>query len=150
MPSIEKSVLVRHPAADLFALVADIASYPQFLPWCSGARVLSREGESVTAALDIAFHGIRQSFTTVNLQHPVDRIDLKLVEGPFSSLDGAWRFTPLADDACKVALTLDYDFSNFLLQKLVGPVFHQIATTMIDSFVKRADELAARQATGAA
>jgi ribosome-associated toxin RatA of RatAB toxin-antitoxin module len=149
MPSIEKSVLVSHSAADMFALVADIEAYPGFLPWCSGARVLERTAEDVTATIDIQFHGVRQSFTTVNRQAPVERIDLRLVEGPFSKLEGHWHFTALADDACKVALALDYDFSNFILKKLVGPVFHQIATTMIDSFVKRADAVAAERAAGA-
>lgn len=146
MPSIEKSVLVRHSAADMFALVADIETYPDFLPWCSGARVVARDGPNVTAALDISFHGLKQSFTTVNDQHPSDRIELRLVEGPFSQLDGSWRFTPLADDACKVELTLNYDFNNFLLQTLVGPVFHTIATTMVESFVKRADDVGRRAA----
>ena len=142
MANIEKSVLVRHGAAQMFALVADIEAYPQFLPWCGGSRVLSRDGSQVTAEVDIAFHGLSQSFTTVNDQHPDDRIDLRLVKGPFSQLDGGWRFTALADDACKVELVLNYDFNNFLLQTLVGPVFHTIATTMVDSFVKRADEVA--------
>jgi ribosome-associated toxin RatA of RatAB toxin-antitoxin module len=144
MASIEKSVLVRHSAAAMFALVADIEAYPQFLPWCGGSRIVERDGARVTAEVVIDFHGLKQRFTTVNDQHPSDRIDLKLVSGPFSKLDGAWRFTPLADDACKVALTLDYDFDNFLLKNLVGPVFHQIATTMIDSFVRRADDVAQR------
>jgi ribosome-associated toxin RatA of RatAB toxin-antitoxin module len=144
MASIEKSVLVRHSAADMFALVADIESYPQFLPWCSGSRIVAREGPQVTAEVDISFHGLTQSFTTLNDQKAPERIDLKLVKGPFSALDGSWRFTMLADDACKVELSLTYDFNNFLLQQLVGPVFHQIATTMIDSFVKRADEVATR------
>jgi ribosome-associated toxin RatA of RatAB toxin-antitoxin module len=144
MASIEKSVLVRHSAASMFALVADIEAYPEFLPWCSGSRIVERAGSQVTAELDINFHGLKQGFTTVNDQHPDDHIDLRLVSGPFSKLDGSWRFTPLADDACKVALTLDYDFNNFLLSSLVGPVFHQIATTMVDSFVKRADDVASR------
>jgi ribosome-associated toxin RatA of RatAB toxin-antitoxin module len=144
MASIEMSVLVRHSAANMFALVADIEAYPEFLPWCSGSRIVERDGPQVTAELDINFHGLKQSFTTVNDQRPHDHIDLRLASGPFSKLDGSWRFTPLADDACKVALTLDYDFNNFLLSRLVGPVFHQIATTMVDSFVKRADEVASR------
>jgi ribosome-associated toxin RatA of RatAB toxin-antitoxin module len=146
MPSIEKSVLVRHSAASMFALVADIESYPQFLPWCGGSRVLARDGERVTAEIVIDFHGIKQSFTTINDQHPVERIDLRLARGPFSNLDGCWLFKSLADDACRVALTLDYAFDNFLLRGVVGPVFGHIATTMVDSFVRRADEMAARAA----
>ena len=142
MASIAKSVLVQHSAANMFALVADIESYPEFLPWCSGARIVSRDGRAVTAAIEIRFHGIGQSFTTINRQVPCDRIDIELVEGPFSRLEGAWRFSPLGDGACKVELALQYDFNNFLLGKLVGPVFHQIATSMVDSFVKRADAVA--------
>lgn len=126
----------------MFDLVADIESYPEFLPWCDGARIVSREGEKVTAAIDIRFHGIRQSFTTINRQVPCERIDLRLVEGPFSQLEGGWRFMPLGEEACKVELGLQYDFNNFLLAKLIGPVFHQIATSMVESFVKRADALA--------
>ena len=144
MASIEKSVLVRHSAASMYALVADIDAYPQFLPWCGGSRVLERDGDRVTAEIVIDFHGLKQSFTTVNEQHPVDRIDLHLVRGPFSNLEGSWGFAALADDACRVSLTLDYAFDNFLLRGIVGPVFQQIATTMVDSFVKRADDLAAR------
>ena len=144
MSSIEKSVLVRHSAEAMFALVADIESYPAFLPWCGGSRIVEREGEAVTATIDIRFSGISQSFTTVNDQHPHDRIDLRLVDGPFSQLDGSWRFTALSEDASKVELVLNYDFNNFLLKALIGPVFHQIATTMVDSFVKRADEVASR------
>jgi ribosome-associated toxin RatA of RatAB toxin-antitoxin module len=142
MASIEKSVLVQHSAESMFALVADIPSYPEFLPWCGGAEVKARDGSRVTAAITIDFHGIRQSFTTVNDQHPSDRIDMQLVEGPFSQLSGGWTFTPLGADACKVELALDYEFSNFLLDRMVGPVFHQIAGSMVDSFVKRADAVA--------
>ncbi len=142
MASVAKSVLVRHSAESMFALVADIESYPDFLPWCGGTRILSRDGDAVTAAIDIRFHGIGQSFTTINRQVPFERIDMQLVEGPFSRLEGGWRFTPLGDDGCKVELALDYDFNNFLLGKLVGPVFHQIAASMVDSFVMRADAIA--------
>ncbi len=142
MASIAKSVLVQHSVEAMYALVADIEAYPQFLPWCSGARVLAREGATVTAAIDIDIRGIRQSFTTVNDQHPLKRIDMELVEGPFSSLEGGWRFTRLTAAACKVELVLDYEFSNFLLAALVGPVFHQIASSMVDSFVRRADAMA--------
>ena len=147
MASIEKSVLVRHSAESMYALVADIESYPAFLPWCGGSRIVSTDGNVVTAEVVIDFHGLRQRFTTANAQHPPERIDLRLVDGPFSQLDGDWRFTPLAADASKVQLTLNYDFDNFLLKKLVGPVFHQIATTMVESFVKRADDVASRAAT---
>ncbi len=149
MPSIEKSVLVRHSARDLFALVADVDVYQDFLPWCGSSRVVSRDGDRVVAAVEIDFHGIRQRFTTQNTEVPYERIDMQLVDGPFSRLEGGWRFAALGNDACKVTLVLDYAFSSFLLGKLVGPAFARIASSMVDSFVKRADENAGR-ATGTA
>ena len=142
MASVEKSVLVQHSIEEMFALVADIESYPQFLPWCGGARILARDGTTVTAAIDISIHGIQQSFTTINDQHPHKRIDMELVEGPFSRLDGRWCFKKLTAKACKVELSMDYEFNNFILGALVGPVFHQIASSMVESFVRRADAVA--------
>lgn len=144
MPSIEKSVLVQHSAENMFALVEDVESYPRFLPWCGGSRVIARDDAQTTAAIDIDFHGVRQSFTTVNTRHPFERIDMSLVDGPFSQLEGGWRFQSLADDACKVVLVLDYRFSSFILGRLIGPIFEQITASMVDSFVRRADSLASR------
>ena len=141
MPVIEKSVLVRHSAKRMYELVADVEAYPQFLPWCGGARVLARDASGVTAEIDIRFKGLVQSFTTRNVETPFERIDVRLVKGPFSELDGEWRFKPLADDAAKVELRLGYTFNNFLLEHLVGPVFHVIGSTLVDRFTKRADAL---------
>ena len=141
MPVIEKSVLVRHSAQRMYELVADIESYPKFLPWCGGARVVARDASGLTAEIDIRFKGLKQSFTTRNIETPFERIAMRLVEGPFSELEGGWHFTPLAQDACKVELRLAYKFDNFLLERLVGPVFHMIGSTMVDRFTKRADSL---------
>lgn len=139
MSVIEKSVLVRHSARRMYELVADIDSYPKFLPWCGGARVVARDSSGVTAEIDIRFKGLKQSFTTRNIETPFERIAVRLVRGPFSQLEGDWHFTSLAENACKVELRLAYKFDNFFLERLVGPVFHVIGSTLVDRFTKRAD-----------
>ncbi len=141
MKTVTKSVLIWYSPAEMYALVIDVAQYPQFLPWCDRARVVDSEDSGMTAEISIAFSGIRQTFTTRN-QHTADRqVAIKLVNGPFSRLDGEWNFVPLGDGtqrACRVELTLHYGFDNGALSKLVGPVFDRIAASMVDAFVKRA------------
>ncbi|WP_085315922.1 type II toxin-antitoxin system RatA family toxin [Derxia lacustris] len=146
MAVVERSVLVAHPAQRMYDLVTAIEQYPKFLPWCGGARVLSREqradGSSVVlATIEINFKGVRQSFTTQNVQTPASRIDMQFREGPFRMLEGDWRFVPLADDACKVSCRIEYEFASRLLESLVGPVFNHVAGSFVDGFVKRADQL---------
>ena len=141
MKTVHKSVLIWYSAAEMFALVTDIARYPQFLPWCDQARVLEETADGVVARIGIAFAGIRQSFTTRNTHEADRRVTLQLLDGPFSRLDGAWEFSPVgvgAERACKVDLVLRYDFDNMALAALVGPVFGKIAGSLVDAFVKRA------------
>jgi ribosome-associated toxin RatA of RatAB toxin-antitoxin module len=144
MKTVHKSVLIWYSAAEMFALVTDVASYPQFLPWCDRAEVLEEDADGMTARVGISFAGLSQSFTTRNT-HVADRkVSLKLVDGPFSKLDGHWDFTPLGDGterACKVNFSLRYDFDNAALAALVGPVFDKIAGSMVDAFVKRATQV---------
>lgn len=141
MPTVNKSALVPYSAEQMFELVNDIESYPVFLPWCRSARVLAREGDEVHATIEIAKGRVRKTFETRNrLQRP-ERIELRLVEGPFSRLHGVWLFQPLRGDACKVSLDLEFDFSSLLMRATVGPVFNRIADTMVDSFCKRADRV---------
>jgi ribosome-associated toxin RatA of RatAB toxin-antitoxin module len=141
MALVEKSVLVEYPAARMYALVEDVASYPRFLPWCGGAGVLSRDGDIVRAEILIDFRGIRQRFSTENRAQPPHSIEMKLADGPFRHLDGSWRFKPLGDQACKIEFRMHYEFSSRLLEKLVGPVFNYIANTFVEAFVKRAEAL---------
>ncbi|HOV19965.1 type II toxin-antitoxin system RatA family toxin [Ottowia sp.] len=144
MKSVHKSVLIWYSAAEMYALVTDVARYPEFLPWCSHARVLAETESGMTAEVGIAFKGVTQSFTTRN-EHTLDReVRLHLVDGPFSRLEGDWVFTPVGDDAqraCRVGLKLDYGFSNNLLAAVVGPVFDRIAGSLVDAFVKRAEQV---------
>lgn len=141
MAEVVKSVLVPYPAQEMFDLVSDVGSYPRFLPWCGGASVELQDDGTRLAQVQIVFGGLRQSFTTRNRHNPGERIDMSLHDGPFRSLTGAWVFLPLNDRACKVSFTLSYHFSTKLMEKLVGPVFEQITTSLIDAFVQRADAL---------
>ncbi|CAN5919834.1 type II toxin-antitoxin system RatA family toxin [soil metagenome] len=144
MKTVQKSVLIWYSAEEMYALVTDVARYPEFLPWCDRARVIDQDATGMTAEVGLAFGGIRQSFTTRNTQIAGREVRLKLVSGPFSNLDGVWKFTPVGEAgerACRVELNLNYGFSNFALQALVGPVFDKIASSLVEAFVKRAEQV---------
>ena len=144
MKTVHKSVLIWHSAAQMFALVTDVASYPQFLPWCDQASVLEKDAQGMTAQVGLSLAGFKQSFTTRNTHIQDRKVDLKLLKGPFSKLDGHWDFTPFGkagDRACKVDFSLRYDFDNAALAALVGPVFDKIAGSLVDAFVKRAGQI---------
>jgi ribosome-associated toxin RatA of RatAB toxin-antitoxin module len=136
---VEKSVLVAHSAQQMFTLVDGVEAYPEFLPWCDSAKVLHRDESRTRATISINYHGARQSFTTENTKDPGRLMTIRLVEGPFRFLDGEWRFTALAEHACKIEFRLHYEFSSRLLGMLVGPVFTYIANTLVDAFVQRAE-----------
>ena len=143
MKTVHKSVLIWFSADEMFSLVTDVDRYPQFLPWCDQASVLSQEEQAMTARVGISFGGIRQSFTTRNAHVAGRQIHMELVEGPFSKLEGQWDFTPLGDGqrACKVEFSLRYDFNSMALAAIVGPVFDKIAGSLVDAFVKRANQV---------
>ena len=122
----------------MFELVDTVEKYPEFLPWCGRSVCTLRDTHVTRATLHINYRGIRQSFSTENTKTAPRLMQIKLVEGPFRMLEGAWRFTDLGGAGCKVELSLRYEFSSRLLEKLVGPVFGYIANSMVDAFVKRA------------
>ena len=140
MTVVNRSALVGHSAEKMYALVADVESYPQFLPWCDRAVVSVNEPGRTVATLHINVRGLKKEFTTENFNRADARIDMKLVSGPFRSLEGSWVFNALSENACKVELTLRYQFASALLEKIAGPAFHDIADTFVDAFVRRADE----------
>jgi ribosome-associated toxin RatA of RatAB toxin-antitoxin module len=141
MKRIRRSAIVEHAAAELYALVEDIESYPQFLPWCVAASVHDRTPASTRASLTVGLKGVRQSFTTQNENRPREAIDMRLVEGPFRSFSAAWRFNPLSADACRIDFSLEYEFSNRFLARLLEPLFDRIADSMVDAFARRADQV---------
>jgi ribosome-associated toxin RatA of RatAB toxin-antitoxin module len=139
--SVDRSALVPYTPREMFELVIDIDSYPRFLPWCHGARILSRDIDEVRARIEFAVGGMTRSFTTRN-RHQINKmIEMHLVDGPFSRLNGFWRFDPLGEEGSKIALFLEYDFSNRVLGMVVGPIFGQIANTLVDAFQQSAVEI---------
>ncbi|MBE03468.1 type II toxin-antitoxin system RatA family toxin [Marinobacter lutaoensis] len=138
---IDKSALVMHSAERMFHLVNDVARYPEFLPWCAGAEVHERDEAQVTASLEIAKGGLRHRLTTRNRLYMPEAIEMNLVDGPFQNLSGRWHFKSLDDNACKVILTLEFEFSGSLSRMTFGPVFSQAANTLVDAFCRRADQL---------
>lgn len=138
MPQIERTILVPYSCKQMFDLVNDIPSYPEFVPGCSGARILDQQGERIDAELQISKAGIQQSFATRNQLHEPHRIDLELLSGPFKSLQGAWHFEAIENGACKVILRLDFEFSSRMLQFAFGKVFNEVNRRMVDAFAKRA------------
>ena len=144
MKTVHKSVLIWYSPQEMYALVTDVAHYPQFLPWCDHAQVVDQDAHGMTSEVGISFSGIRQTFTTRNTHTEPSQVGMQLVKGPFSKLDGVWNFHPLGDGsqrACKVELLLNYGFENATLGKLVGPVFDKIAASLVDAFVKRAQQV---------
>jgi len=141
MPEVTRSVIVGHSPAQMFALIDNVERYPEFLPWCGSAALLSRDETSFRATLEINYRGIRKNFTTENATRPPEEMTIKLVEGPFRTLEGAWRLKALGDRGCRIDFELRYEFSSTLLQKLIGPVFDYIANSLVEAFVKRADRI---------
>ena len=144
MAVVDKSVLVAHPRERMFDLVDRVEDYPLFLPWCGGTTLKSRDEHRTVATIHIAYMGIHQNFTTENTKDAPYLMRIRLLDGPFSRLEGDWRFTPLGDDACKIELRLDYAFSSRLLETVLAPVFSHITNTLVDAFVHRADALFVR------
>lgn len=141
MPVVNKSALVSHSARQMYDLINDVQAYPEFLPWCRSTRLISRDETKLCGELEVARVGIRQKFSTCNLLYPYERIEIRLLEGPFKHLQGEWRFTALREDACKVELELEFGFTGKLINSAFGRVFSQIANTLVDAFCKRAKEV---------
>jgi ribosome-associated toxin RatA of RatAB toxin-antitoxin module len=137
---IRRSALVRHSPEQMFDLVDSVEAYPKRFPWCSSSTVIERNGNVLVARLDLHFAGLRQSFTTRNTAERPHRIDIRLVEGPFRSLDGHWGFTALGDDGCRVSLTLDFDYAG-IGGSVLKLGFQGLASRMVDDFCRAADQL---------
>lgn len=141
MAEVNKSVLVGYSAPRMFALVDAVEKYPEFLPWCGGTELIFRDAQLTRATIQISYRGIKQSFSTENAKCEPQSMRIRLIEGPFKTLEGGWRFTDLGGAGCKIELSLRYEFASRLLEKLVGPVFGYIASSLVDAFVKRAQSV---------
>lgn len=143
MKHVKKSVLLWYSPHEMYELVTAVADYPQFLPWCARAEVLDHTDAAMTARLHLAYAGIRHAFTTRNEHDPDSAVRVRLVDGPFSLLDGHWLFQRVGSEAqaCKIEFELRYAFASLALEAVVSPVFDRIANTFVDSFVKRAAQV---------
>ena len=141
MPRITRSALVPFSAEQMYQLVNDVESYPDFVPGCAGARVMDADDNSMTAAVDVSKAGIKKTFVTRNHLFPGESIDMELVEGPFQKLVGGWKFVALDVDACKIELNLDFEFTNILVEKAFGHVFNELAANMVKAFTQRARDM---------
>lgn len=138
---ISRTALVLHSAKNMYDLVHDVASYPQFLNWCTGARILEQTPELQLACLEISIAGWRQDFTTRNRLQAGERLCLSLVDGPFQHLAGEWNFQPLGDMGCKISLQLEFDFSGGLLNSAFRQGFAHVADRLVQDFSLRADRI---------
>lgn len=141
MARIQRSATVPHTPEQMFALVNDIEAYPQFLPWCRSARVLGEGDDWVRARLEMAKGALHRSFTTRNTLERPQRIRIELEDGPFRKLEGDWHFDPAGNGGCQVSLDLEFEFAGRMLSAVAGPVFSQIASSLVDAFRRRAVDL---------
>ena len=141
MRSVNRSALVPYSPAEMFGLVDDVESYPEFLPWCNDATVHERDADTVEATLELHKGSMSNHFTTRNTLHRPDAIDLALVGGPFRHLEGGWRFQALEDAGCKVSLQLDFQFESMVVDLMFGRFFEDTCNSLVDAFTRRAQAI---------
>jgi ribosome-associated toxin RatA of RatAB toxin-antitoxin module len=141
MWKVNRSALVPYTAPEIFGLVDDIESYPEFVPWCNDATVDSRTGDTVVATLELHKGPVSKHFTTRNTRREFEAIDMELVGGPFSQLTGGWRFREIENEGCRVSLELEFAFENRLLDMMFGAFFKAAGDTLVDAFTARARDV---------
>ncbi|CAV17637.1 MULTISPECIES: SRPBCC family protein [Vibrio] len=141
MPKVTRSALVSFSADQMFSLVNDVARYHEFLPGCSGSRVIESSDSAMVASVDVSKAGISKTFTTSNRLADGAEILMELVDGPFKKLQGGWYFTPLDDQACKVELKLEFEFSSRMIEMAFGKVFNELTSNMVSAFTQRAKQV---------
>lgn len=141
MPEISRSALLPYPASFMYDIVNQVEAYPEFLPWCGGARLHQADDTSMEASINISVGGLNQWFKTRNSMVPGKSIEIELVDGPFKRLHGHWRFSALEDEGSKIELVMKFEFKRGLAAAVIAPAFTRIANTMVDSFCQRAREL---------
>ncbi len=141
MPKIKRQKIVPYSQQAMYSLVNDVTRYKEFVPWCQKSEVLSRHESELQGELTFAKGGFNKSFTTHNRLHPYHQVDISLVNGPFKHLDGHWQFEDYGNGHCKVSLNLEFEFSTRVLELLFGPLFNQVANTLVDVFCQRARDV---------
>ncbi|HKU40969.1 MAG TPA: type II toxin-antitoxin system RatA family toxin [Polyangiales bacterium] len=139
MKEVKRSALVPYTAEQMFALVEDIESYPQFLPWVAAAQLVERTAQAVVGRLEMHRAGLREVVTTRNVLTPPREINLALVAGPFKTLEGRWTFEPIGEDrGTRVSLSIRFEFANSMLNLLLSRSFEKSCNELVDAFVARA------------
>ncbi len=140
MTIVKKSRCVNYSCEQMYNLVNDVENYAEFLPYFSKTEVHHRDADEVRATLVIAAAGMSKSFTTCNRLQTNKMIEIRLIEGPFSHLEGFWRFDEIPE-GCQISFDLEFDVAGRMFSKLLGPVFEQVTDLMVDSFCDRAKEI---------
>ena len=141
MATLERSALVPFSAERMFALVNDVRRYPEFVPWCAGAEVLAETDALIEASLRLKRGGVEHRFTTRNTLTPFTAMRLELVDGPFTTFTGDWTFKALGEDACKIGLTLTFQYRGRLATAALGALLSSSADTLVEAFCQRAKAL---------
>ncbi|MCP4187926.1 MAG: type II toxin-antitoxin system RatA family toxin [Gammaproteobacteria bacterium] len=141
MPEIRRSALMPYPARFMYDVVNNVDSYPDFLPWCGGVETHRMDETSMEASILMRGAGLNHWFKTRNSMEPGKSIAMALLKGPFSKLEGLWRFTPVDPEGCKVELALQYELKQGLAAVIIAPAFSRIANTMVSSFCERGNDL---------
>ena len=141
MRQVDRSALVSYSAPQMYALVEDVESYPQFLPWCTGARLHEKSATELKAGIGIGLGALNSEFSTRNELNPPQSMTMELLEGPFSCLRGRWEFEPLGDAGCEARLRVEFDFDSAAQDVLFGAAFEKVCNELMDAFVRRADAL---------
>ena len=140
MPAVQRAEFVPFSSRQMFELVNDVESYPEFLPWCSHARLDRRLEDGIVATLTLSKGPMHHSFTTENRNRKFDKIEMRLLEGPFKRFHGVWRFND-APGGCRISLDMEFEFSSRILAKALSKVFTLVSASMVDAFRQRAARL---------
>ncbi len=138
MPIVERSALVTYSPAQMYALVNDVARYPEFLPWCVSARVERISPTEALAAVKAAKGPVHMQFTTRNSLRPDAEILMQLAEGPFSHLVGRWNFEAVGERGSRVSFRIDFEFKSRMMAAAFNPMFRSVCDSIVDAFVQRA------------
>lgn len=144
MTTINRNALVPYTAADMFTLVNDLRAYPDFLPWCDEVKIHDESPDEIKATVHFSRRGLSAAFTTRNRLQINKMIEMRLLDGPFRHLQGFWRFEPVGDAGCKIHLDMEFEIANPVLRLTIGPLFKQIANSLMDAFIARARDVHGR------
>jgi ribosome-associated toxin RatA of RatAB toxin-antitoxin module len=148
MQKVSRSALVPYSAEQMYVLVEDVESYPKFLPWCGDAVLHWRDGDVLEGSVEMHLAGLRRRFRTRNRMREFTAIDMELVEGPFNHLSGGWHFKGLDHLGCKVSLQVEFEVNSRATNRLLGRYFEDICNSLVDAFVRRAEDVYGVGASG--